>query len=638
MATDHKYKMPYLNKQSIELLEAYGKNMIDFGKKFTAIRDRMDIIDEAYARYRLGKYRAACDPNWKPDDGVDRHANVPCDITQRVVAPIVVSQVDTLYAYLCDVYLSGYPIFPVASTYNDRQVAEVIEALIDDHATIDRYPRQLKMAFLDAVKYNMAAVETSWAPVFGSEVVFDPTAVAEETTRTTKPDYKHINRLKRVDMRNAFWDTTVLPCDIAAHGEMFGFTEKRTRIQLIKYLQYLHDEGYTSQALKEKALKSPFDEAIWNDDPIINIFLQEADGSTDVNWENFWTDMPQRPETFKLPQNGRNLYAFTRCYVRIVPSEFKLSVPSSNTVQIWCLEFVNGCHLVSARPVQSPTDEFPVSVGQSIEDGLGLQTQSAAEQNMDIQEMVSFLMNTRVQGTRRAIGDRAVYDPEIIHPDDINHPSPTSKIPARASSLLNRDIRTAYFPIPFDNSSTLGAIQDATILTSYSKELNGTNNATQGQFQKGNKSVTEFSTVMSNAENRMRLLALTIEMSLILPTKQKIKYNVLVYGQDAEVTSPKNGKKLQVVMAQIIEQGFNFEVADGYTPKSKIANTEVILAGLNVLSTNQLLVQQLGAMLPAMFIHFMSLSGVKGIEEYLPTQPQVQQNMQQPTQPVSGAQ
>lgn len=620
MAAEHKYKMPYLTADSLRALSNYGSKLINFGKKLSAVRDRMDIIDEAYARYTMGKYyQNATGMNAK--DGKDRVAGEQCDISNRIVSPIVVSQVDTLHAYLCDVYLSGYPIFPVASTYRDRALAETIEAVIDDHATISRYARELKLAFLDSLKYNFSAIETSWAPMHSTNVAYDATAVGEEATRAQKREYQHINKLKRINLRNAFWDTTVLPTDIASNGEFFGYSEQVTRIELIRHLQYLHNEGLTNNALKKTALESPFPHDLWNEDPIINSFLQEAQGSREFNWEAFWNDESQDlGKKFKLPGNGENLYVKTKIYCRIVPSEFNLTVPAKDTVQIWCLEFINGTHLISARPYTSPTDEFPTAVGQSIEDGMGLQTQSPAEKNIDLQEMISFLMRTRIAGSRRALGDRAIYDPEVIHPDDINNPSATSKIPARAVGLLNRDIRTAYYQIPFENNGTISAVQDAVMLTQYSKELDGTNNATNGQFQKGNKSVTEFSTIMSNAENRMRMIALCIELSLLIPIKTTLKYNLLSYGKDTAVTSPKTGKKFEIQMQQIVEAGFAFEIADGYTPKSKLAATEAIANGLNTISTNQILAQQLGPMLAPMFIHLMTLAGVKGIEEYMPEQ------------------
>jgi hypothetical protein len=85
------------------------------------------------------------------------------------------------------------------------------------------------------------------------------------------------------------------------------------------------------------------------------------------------------------------------------------------------------------------------------------------------------------------------------------------------------------------------------------------------------------------------------------------------------VTSQKTGRALQYTIAQLRDANLSFKVADGFTPKSKIASTEVILAGMTMIGNSPILQQTYGARLPAMFAHFMSLSGAKGFEEYDPS-------------------
>ena len=107
----------------------------------------MEAIDVAYARYQTaeGAERESCGNQQLPDPlGRD-----------RIVAPIVISQVDSYSAYLSDVFLSGSPILPVVSTPANRKYAEQLETLIDDHATIGGYARQMLMFIKNAVKTNI---------------------------------------------------------------------------------------------------------------------------------------------------------------------------------------------------------------------------------------------------------------------------------------------------------------------------------------------------------------------------------------------------------------------------------------------------------------------------------------------------
>jgi len=74
------------------------------------------------------------------------------------------------------------------------------------------------------------------------------------------------------------------------------------------------------------------------------------------------------------------------------------------------------------------------------------------------------------------------------------------------------------------------------------------------------------------------------------------------------------------------QQVLAFKIADGVTPKSKLASTEAITGILTLISTSQILQQQYGAMLPSMVAHLAQLQGVRGLEEYDP-------RYQQPTAP-----
>ncbi len=77
-------------------------------------------------------------------------------------------------------------------------------------------------------------------------------------------------------------------------------------------------------------------------------------------------------------------------------------------------------------------------------------------------------------------------------------------------------------------------------------------------------------------------------------------------------------------------------MGDGYTPKSKLASTEAIAGGLQLISTSPVLQAAYGPSLPGMFAHLMSLQGVKGLEEYDPINQQQQQGVKGPV-PLNGS-
>jgi hypothetical protein len=165
-------------------------------------------------------------------------------------------------------------------------------------------------------------------------------------------------------------------------------------------------------------------------------------------------------------------------------------------------------------------------------------------------------------------------------------------------------------------------------IVAFGKELSGLNNPMQGKFQKGNKSVQEWNDTMGGADARLRLPALTLELQFFMPLKEILKLNLFQYGDDAQVVSQKDGASVTIDINKLKVKVLAFRIADGYTPKSKLASTESIANLLQMLMGSQLLQQQLGPMLPNMFAHIAQLMGVRGLQEYIPAPAAQQGNMQ----------
>ena len=113
-----------------------------------------------------------------------------------------------------------------------------------------------------------------------------------------------------------------------------------------------------------------------------------------------------------------------------------------------------------------------------------------------------------------------------------------------------------------------------------------------------------------------------------MPLKEILKLNIYQYGTDAITISQRSGKEYNVKIAELRDTVLSFRVADGYTPKSKLAGTDSILSLMQLLGQSAPLQQAYGPMLPGMFSHLAQLMGVRGLEEYAPQPQQVQQNQQ----------
>lgn len=605
-----------LNRQQQQYIVEFSRRILDTHAKGSEIFNKMEIIDQAYARYKSKTQTG-------DTSGVD--ANVVCDIfdRDRVTPPIVVSQVDSAVAYMADVFLSGSPLFPVVSTPKNKKWAEQLEVLMDDHATIGGYARQMLMFLRDACKYNYSALHCSWEVMEQFEVLSDFTNTSGQSLKKNK---KYYNQVERLDPYNVIRDPDVAPGDIAQKGDYAGWIKNQSYVKMKRELEawgntdfgynktQILDTDYNSSAVGDQgqvATRTP---------PQISDYIHAKRQGDPMNWDAYMRGEGQGKQ--RRPAGGFNKFTF---YARIVPADFGLSVPQKGTPQIWKFVVVNNTYVAYAERIVSAYDYIPIFFGQPLEDGLDYQTQSIAEGEIPFQEAASTLFNIRFSAARRAVADRALYQADIIKPSDVNSKNPAAKIPVNIPALSNKTIDSAYKQIPFDMRGTETTISDAREIVSFSQQLQGINGPRQGAFQKGNKSVQEWNDTMGGSDGRSRLPAMTLEYQVFVPMREFMKLNILQYGENVAVVSQKTGEAIDVNIAELRKTVMSFKLADGFTPKSKLASTEAISSGLNMISTSPILQQTYGAAIARIFAHLMSLMGVKGLEEYTPQQPTAQE-------------
>ena len=626
-------------KTAQEKIIEYSQRVLTEHKKYSDYQIKMEVIDKAYARYQ---------DNVDPRTGIVREQGIDAATTPigvhnlpSTVPPIVVSQVDSMVGYLADVFLSGYPLFPVVSNPTNKQDAEDLETLIDDHATLGGYARQLLIFLRDGVKYNLGAIEANWEAVSQYSLTDDFSQMGKQKLSKA---VKKFTKIKRLDPYNTVWDRTVSPGDVSAEGDYAGYLEILSRTKLKKFLTRLGNEGKAfnvkeALACGDKTTTLSENTPNYQVHPTVSDYVAARKPLDEMNWYSYITGAT---ESQRNHMKSGNFEKFT-FYARIMPSEFDLNGPESKTPQIWKFVTINNSIVVQAERIISAYDFLPILFGQPLEDGLGYQTQSIAEANIPFQTAATTLFNIRFNAARRAVSDRALYDADLISSADINAPVPAAKIPVKSNALdQTRKISDAYFPIPFDAKGTETAMQDGMTIAGFAKELSGLNNPMQGKFQKGNKSVQEWNDTMSGADARLRLPALTLEFQVFMPLKEILKLNIYQYGEDAQVISQKDGTVHTVKIEELKKKVLAFRMADGYTPKSKLASTDAIMRLVEILGSSQILQQQYGAMLPGMFAHLAQLMGVRGLQEYSPSQPVAAQNqianqaMQQGVNPQTG--
>lgn len=564
------------------------------------IREQMRQIDLAYIR----------ENDWTVPNQRARFANIYGDTNrlQNVQIPVVMPAVESAVEYQTSVFLTGNPIFGVVASPEFEDEALQMESVIDENATRGGWTRELMLFFRDGFKYNISFLEADWArevtPAFDTDLKFN-------NGKQGKP--KEViwegNRVIRWDPYNTFFDSRVQPTEIPLKGEFIGKTELMGRVQLKGFINSLPDKMVENITA---AFNSGMGSAVggMSSGGIESYFLPQLNPMALVNKNIKATTDWMAWAGVSLPNVGniqyKNLYEVTTMYGRILPSDFGLSVPSRNTPQVWKFIIVNHQVLIYAMRLTNAHGLLPVLVGQPLEDGLSYQTKSLATNVRPIQEVSSALMNSVIAARRRAISDRALYDPSRVAEHHINSDNPSAKIPVRPSAY-GKPVGESVYQFPFRDDQSQIALSEIDGLQKLADRVTGQNPARQGQFVKGNKTLHEYADVMQHANGRDQMTALLYEYQIFTPLKQILRLNILQYQGGVSIFNPSKKQQVNIDPIALRKAVLSFKVSDGLIPSEKLISSDQLTVGFQTIQAVPAL--QSGYNIVPMFSYLMKTQG-----------------------------
>lgn len=533
------------------------------------IRGKLLAIDRAYQR----------ELDATKDTAASRRANANGDITklQNFTVPVIMPQVESATVYQSSVFLSGIPLFGVLADVEHMDQAMQMETVIDDSATRGGWAAELMKIFRDGFKYNLAACEVVWTRLVEASLSTD---VSFSTTQARpKEVIWEGNKLKHMDMYNTFYDIRVKPDEIHLKGEFAGYIELDSRIALKQRFATMPDKMVAN-------VKAAFESGFGGTGcqyfiPQINANSAASDYiKTGMNWV-MWAGLGSSESKIRY----QNMYEVATLYARILPSDFGIRVPGANTPQIWKFVIVNSQIVVYAERQTNAHNYLPIIFSQPLADGLGHQTKSLAQNVQGIQEISTTLMTSSLAARRRAISDRGLYDPSKVSSEHINSTNPSAKIPVRPSAY-GKPLSEAYYSIPFRDDQSPEIMQQIGMLGNYANVISGQNPAKQGQFVKGNKTRSEFESVMNNSNGRDQMTSMLLEAQMFTPIKLILKSNVLQFQGSGSVYSRKTGRTVDVDPLALRTAIMEFKMSDGLTPGDKLVNADTLSVALQQIGSS----------------------------------------------------
>jgi hypothetical protein len=501
-----------------------------------------------------------------------RNANLAGDASkmQDVTVPIVMPQVESSLEYMVNVFLTGYPIFGVASNEAGTVASKQMETIIGENSKTARWTRELMMMFRDGLKYNICGVELEWSQKTTFNVVNDP---SQDTNNSVKKVLWKGNKLRRLDLYNSFWDMRVPPAEVHEKGDYAGYNELLTRVQFKQRVNDLFNK--VSPATIEKALKSQmvFDgtsstlSTFGYFIPVINPWpFRNQNQTYGIDWMAWAND--QAYVNSAHPDYSQH-YLWTVIYIRLLPSDFGINAPEKNTPQVWKFIIVNGQVVLYAERMPNAHNHIPCYFGQPIEDGLMYQTKSYAANVTDMQALASALWKAFIDSKRRLVTDRVLYDPSQILSKDINSPNPSAKIPVRPSAF-GQPLERAVYQFPYRDENANSLVQAAAQVGVMADAVNSNNKAQQGQFVKGNRTKEEYNDIIGHSNDRNQVMAICFEEQIFTPLKEAIKLNILQFQDPSTILNPDTKQQVDIDPVTLRQQAVEFQMSDGLLPTDKI--------------------------------------------------------------------
>lgn len=581
---------PMLLSEKAQLgIVQFVKQCKELTSKNWNLKNQWRKIDLAYAREQ-----DLLDENRKA-----KIANSQGDSTkfQNVIVPVVLPQVESAVTYQSSVFLQGHPIFGVTANPSTIDEALQMETVIEDQSVRGGWVGELIKFFRDGFKYNIACCEVDWSRVVTAAIETD----AEFSTSQGKP--KEIiwegNTIKRIDLYNAFWDTRCAPCEVPYKGEFAGHIKMYSRIALKQFIEELPNNTNVKQAFETGVVNNEYYVPDINPDS----WSEAANPRATTNWLA-WAGLQDSDQRIHY----KDMYEVTTIYARILPSDFGINVPRRNTPQIWKFIIVNAQTIIYAERQTNAHNLLPMLFAQPNEDGLTYQTKSLATNVHPIQSIASAMWNSMIAARRRAISDRGLYDPSRVESAHINAENPSAKIPVKPAAY-GKPLSEAYYPIPFRDDQSGVIMQETQGLMQFANTITGQNQARQGQFVKGNKTLHEFDTIMGNANGRDQLCSMLLEAQFFTPLKEILKLNILQYQAGTKLFNREREQNIQIDPIKLRTAVLEFKISDGLLPTDKLVNADALKVAMQVIGSSPVIQAQYN--MGPLFSYFLKTQGAK---------------------------
>lgn len=482
------------------------------------------------------------------------------DLNNQMV-PLCYSTISTIVTYLMQVFAGRVPIFDVSTyTSESSDKARAVERLLHYNSEKIGLASKLHQFFWDAELYGVGIMRTNWkeetAPMygpvqkmqrdeFGSEV---PITVNEATPTVV---------FQGTDVENIspymFYPDYHVPMkDVSSKGEYVFWATDVGRHELLQQpsLRYIKDiparsghggQGDTdNESLMALATGGDFRPGLSSSgsEKQDSDYIEVIQGTIWINEKFFGLG----PET---------------------------------SPKRWLFSIGNKGQIIQAEPHRSTYPGHPVVVAEPYSFGYSFGSLSAMDYIGDMQNLASWLFNSRIANVRSSIHNMFVLDPDRINVQDFEKPQPGNIIRTRPS-IGGGDLKEAIIPIPI-NDVTARHFDDVKVIKQIADTASGITDMARGEeHPSSRRTASEVHKTAQSSESRLAKHAqLYSSQALSALAAQMVSNYQQFMSPTFSVTVESQPVPVNITLNEVTGAIFQFPTRDGSLPIDKVRQFEI---------------------------------------------------------------
>lgn len=468
------------------------------------------------------------------------------------VSVIVPYSYATLHAgatFIASVLLGRKPVFPLLGVRNtSADKARYMEQALQSNLDASRGYETLWQGIWDSLTYSFSAKRNGWEERTGNAIRM-VNGNREKTTETIFAG----NVISSIDPYAFCPDPRVPIHQCNTRGD-FMFTEMEQSETVLRDME------------KADALK-------WVQDGIRTSkeFNRRQTAVTDNRRR---MKIGIRGESLIAPRNVIGFHTVFEGTVRLVPKDWKLG--DSDRSELWKFMWLKG-QIIQAEPLGMAHAMHPYVCSEPTSLGHDFMSLSMHDMIGPFQEILSWLVSSRMENVRTSINNQFVADPARVDINDIRL-GPIGRIIRLKQAAMGLPIQQAIQQLVVQDV-TQGHLADIQTMRILADTITGVNDNMRGiQTAGGRRSATEARMSMQAGASRLSQLAVRISSQDFLVLANQMILNIQQFMPEqmwVETTGDDGKWTSQEMTPDMLMGSFNYQVSDGSLPFDKTALVEV---------------------------------------------------------------